>query len=48
MKYLNKFDPIKGIETSAVYVSICVVCLWYLNKFDPIKGIETNRKERVY
>ena len=37
--YLNKFDPIKGIETPLTYKQDLV--LFYLNKFDPIKGIET-------
>ena len=38
--YLNKFDPIKGIETFDDYI-IETSTAWYLNKFDPIKGIET-------
>ena len=36
---LNKFDPIKGIETAVILNSS--ESLPYLNKFDPIKGIET-------
>ena len=38
---LNKFDPIKGIETIQALLNFNSVHL-YLNKFDPIKGIETN------
>ena len=38
---LNKFDPIKGIETSLeLPLELPQHCL-HLNKFDPIKGIET-------
>ena len=36
---LNKFDPIKGIETIGMDI-LCFTTL-DLNKFDPIKGIET-------
>ena len=44
--YLNKFDPIKGIETHNVD-DICKIALSIdLNKFDPIKGIETAHKIR--
>ncbi len=38
--YLNKFDPIKGIETILVGIAGFKKFL-DLNKFDPIKGIET-------
>gem|GEM_PF-2867698 len=38
--YLNKFDPIKGIETSLPSYSDLSI-QDHLNKFDPIKGIET-------
>ena len=36
---LNKFDPIKGIETDNASISLTNAL--NLNKFDPIKGIET-------
>ena len=39
-KNLNKFDPIKGIETVLLLLEAQQL-LEYLNKFDPIKGIET-------
>ena len=38
---LNKFDPIKGIETMLIALYSIVPSLSHLNKFDPIKGIET-------
>ena len=41
MTYLNKFDPIKGIETRTLMPEVLEHLLTYLNKFDPIKGIET-------
>ena len=37
---LNKFDPIKGIETHYHRRTIFYLRR-HLNKFDPIKGIET-------
>ena len=37
---LNKFDPIKGIETHLA-ASSASSAVFDLNKFDPIKGIET-------
>ena len=37
---LNKFDPIKGIETFFNLDALTLLSQ-YLNKFDPIKGIET-------
>ena len=37
---LNKFDPIKGIETIGLRQKL-LVGKNVLNKFDPIKGIET-------
>ena len=40
---LNKFDPIKGIETSRSSQASSVIFA-DLNKFDPIKGIETKLK----
>ena len=40
MSYLNKFDPIKGIETIVVAPTRRYI-VKNLNKFDPIKGIET-------
>ena|GEM_PF-4286158 len=39
LSHLNKFDPIKGIETIGMDI-LCFTTL-DLNKFDPIKGIET-------
>ena len=38
--YLNKFDPIKGIETNS-QISNVTLAATYFYKFDPIKGIET-------
>ena len=40
LTYLNKFDPIKGIET-ILWDIVQVSGDLNLNKFDPIKGIET-------
>ena len=37
---LNKFDPIKGIETPLNSLDK-MPSIYDLNKFDPIKGIET-------
>ena len=39
MSNLNKFDPIKGIETRRPFFANMRNI--NLNKFDPIKGIET-------